>query len=289
MMRLERSTVQVAITLSLLSWPVAARNINIPDEYPSIQAGIEAADPGDTVRVASGTYYERVALKSGVALLGAGSHSTILDGSEEGDVVIGADRSVVSGFTIRNSGPLYCAIRCQGTSPSICNNRIIRNGAGILCLEDAQPVIEFNIVARCDDGSEYGTVGVHCDHSSPIIRNNTISNNCARFGILCDSAFALITNNIISHNWGGIACFNGAAPILLYNDVWHNSTFGNYHGDCAPGDGSISRDPLFVNPAGDDYRLLPGSPCIGAGDPADRSPLRPRVDIGALEYREPPE
>lgn len=287
MIRIKRSTVvQGAIFLVLLSLPVTARTISIPNEYESIQTGIEAAISGDTVFVAPGIYCERITLRTGVILLGSGEDSTILDGSEEGDVVTGADQSVLSGFTIRNSGAMYCAIRCQGTSPLIQENRIIRNGAGIICLEGAQPVIEFNIITRCDDGSDYGTVGVWCDHTSPIIRNNTISTNCARHAVLCDSAFPLIKNNIISDNWGGIGCFNGAVPTLLYNDVWHNTTFGDYY-DCEPGEGSISQDPLFVDPAADDYRLRSDSPCIAAGDPSDESPSRPRVDIGAIEYEQP--
>ena len=33
-----------------------------------------------------------------------------------------------------------------------------------------------------------------------------------------------------------------------------------------PGTGNINADPCFVNPDANDYHLLPGSPCIDAGD-----------------------
>jgi len=50
----------------------------------------------------------------------------------------------------------------------------------------------------------------------------------------------------------------------LYAD--HND-FGNTNW---PGEGNFDLDPLFVNPAGRDYRLTPNSPCIGTGrDGAD--------------------
>lgn len=53
-----------------------------------------------------------------------------------------------------------------------------------------------------------------------------------------------------------------------------------------PGTGNIDADPLWVDAVNDDLRLLSGSPCIDAGDPA--SPLDPdgtRADMGALPYR----
>ena len=37
--------------------------------------------------------------------------------------------------------------------------------------------------------------------------------------------------------------------------------------DYEPGEGSISADPLFINPNSGDYNLSWGSPCIDSGDP----------------------
>jgi len=53
-------------------------------------------------------------------------------------------------------------------------------------------------------------------------------------------------------------------PTIGYNDVWNN-TGGDYYG-CSAGLNDISEDPLFVDPAVDDYHLQPGSPCIDLGD-----------------------
>ena len=54
-----------------------------------------------------------------------------------------------------------------------------------------------------------------------------------------------------------------------------------------PGEGNITADPLFVDPAKGDYRLSEQSPCIDAGDP--KSPLDPdgtRADMGAFYYHQ---
>ena len=95
----------------------------VPDEYGSIQAAIDGADYGDTVRVGPGTYDENLRLRSGVLLLGAGAGKTILDGGGRGRNLIDASftrDSVVRGFTLRNVGQGEgCAdpedpLRCSG-------------------------------------------------------------------------------------------------------------------------------------------------------------------------------
>ncbi|NQT34913.1 T9SS type A sorting domain-containing protein [bacterium] len=114
------------------------------------------------------------------------------------------------------------------------------------------------------------------------IYNNTIVGNrgsgisAINFGIL--EAF----NNIIAFNDKGIDNRNRqcAEPVLRYNDVYGNPD-GNYL-DCEPGEGSISADPLFLDFRSEDYRLIWGSPCIDAGDPAfPRDPDGSVIEMGA--------
>src|SRR5512143_590876 len=45
--------------------------LRVPGNYDSIQAAIEAANPGDTIMVAPGTYHENIRLSKAVSLVAA--------------------------------------------------------------------------------------------------------------------------------------------------------------------------------------------------------------------------
>jgi hypothetical protein len=66
-------------------------------------------------------------------------------------------------------------------------------------------------------------------------------------------------NNILFGNTDAIVVEAPPDPTLLVTD--YTDTFGATW----PGIGNINADPLFVNAADRDYRLAPGSPCIGTG------------------------
>lgn len=85
--------------------PVKAAIITVPDDYPTIQAAINAAISGDTIYARSGLYYENVILNKTVSLIGEDNNTTIIDGSGFESVIhIFADDVVVADFTIQNSG-----------------------------------------------------------------------------------------------------------------------------------------------------------------------------------------
>jgi len=86
---------------------------------------------------------------------------------------------------------------------------------------------------------------------------------------------ALIVQNSIFRGSPGF--FSGAGTTTVtYSDVE-----GGW-----PGTGNIDADPLWTFPLFQDYSLLPGSPCINTGDPAE--PLDPDgspTDMGAVTYQ----
>ena len=120
------------------------------------------------------------------------------------------------------------------------------------------------------------------DSSVAAIYNNTIVDS--EYGLHLyekiagqGGGHATAYNNII---WGvgTNAVLDSLSTVTIsYSDV---SGTGIY-----PGTGNILADPLFLNPAARDYRLLPNSPCIDAGDPAaPHDPDGTRADMGAVSF-----
>jgi hypothetical protein len=121
--------------------------IRVPDDYTTIQYGLNAAAPGDTVLVAAGTYTgpnnrnlnfygKAVTLRSE-----AGPEATIIDAEHQGRcfVFINAEGpdTIVDGFTIRDGDALDGGgIYANGASPTILNSiitscRAERYGGGV--------------------------------------------------------------------------------------------------------------------------------------------------------------
>jgi parallel beta-helix repeat protein len=177
-----------------LSGVVAAAEKHVPNQYPTIQAAINAASDGDTILVANGTYYENITLKDGVQVRGAGADVTTIDGGRAGSVVtaigVGPD-TVLDGFTITNGGGSSGGgIYLEGGSPVIMNNVVTQNRLGY-------------------SGSSGG--GIYAYFSSATITHNTISNNSAEDG-----------GGIYVTNWPSSS---GPMPDIEYNNIYGNNSF----------------------------------------------------------------
>jgi predicted outer membrane repeat protein len=265
----------------------SATIINVPDDYETIQEGIDASVDGDTVRVAPGTYVENIEISQKNIVVGSWFlddsdpsyiPTTIIDGGHAGSVVIvanGIDDAVITGFTIQNGfAEAGGGILCFDASPTISNNIIRGNsvvypagwGGGICCAEST-PIISDNTITG--NSAEFAGGGIYCE-SYGIIRNNTISGNSSEEyggGIYCYYSSPAITNTIL---WGDSApndpeiCLYNSSPVITYCDV---------EGGWAGG-GNIDCDPMFCDPENGNYFLDAASCCVGAGQGG--------VDIGAF-------
>ncbi len=76
-------------------------------DYTRIQAAINATDPGDTIEVHSGTYYEHVNVNKQLILNGVdtGGDKPVVDASgNDSAITLSANAITLDGFTVTNSG-----------------------------------------------------------------------------------------------------------------------------------------------------------------------------------------
>jgi hypothetical protein len=134
--------------------------------------------------------------------------------------------------------------------------------------------------------------GIDCSYAVPLIVNCLVAGNEAFYwtgGGIGGTAHVYGCTIVGNHSFGGSGGGVGG-PIQIHSSIlWANhpdqaTVYTNIQysdvqgGD--PGTGNIDANPLFVDPAADDYHLQAGSPCIDAGDPAYVS-LPGEVDLDA--------
>jgi len=185
--------------------------------YWSIQEAINAASPGDTIFVYSGTYNEKlVIVKSYLIIQGASREDVILDGSglnaEHGiEVRDGAVGVVIENFTIKNFAAGYYpfAIWIYRSSSCTVRNMIIEDsggginiyGGGSASDTSNYNIIEDNIIRNIQGNAIaiYGGAGGTC--SGNIIRRNKITDcGLAWTYIPIIAVFAGANNNVIENN-----------------------------------------------------------------------------------------
>lgn len=193
---MHRTLSLLGVLLSTVTLP-AQVTLNVPAQYATVQAAINAAQTGDTVLVAPGTY-TGTALALTVDFLGKaitvrsaqGPGVTTLT-TPFGRVVTFASgegaASVLEGFTINggNGGVL-----CHGASPTIracviANNTGVMSGGGVRIVADggqvASPLIEdcrIELNGAFDHGAGI-SVEVDGGVGSPTLRRCSIANNVA--------------------------------------------------------------------------------------------------------------
>lgn len=235
---------------------VHASTIYVPDDQPTIQAGIDAAAGGDFVLVAPGTYVESIDFLGKAITLRSveGAAETIIDGNQSGSVVTFAGGeglgTVIDDFTIRNgSGTYYMEVPggwlyygggmfCSGASPMIANCTISSNsadkGGGIGCIDQAGPTI-----ARCtisDNNASYTGGGINGDPFSDLyVVNSTISANTSGYfggGVYLLSASSTIMSCLITDNsadnGGGLYIGLSVTTDIVNCTITDNSAIGIY-------------------------------------------------------------
>ena len=209
-----------------------AKTINVPADFTTIQAAVDSAIEGDTIKVASSIYPESVVMKAGVDIEGAGIDTTVITTNTEPFTVTGADNATISGFLITNIASNGSGFLCDNTSPTITNCRISKCiGSGVVCKNGGSPIIKNNII---DNNSldTHNSAGIYAKDSTGIITilNNNIFENRID-GIVLGGGESSVKNNFVYNNVeNGIVYWFG-----INHDVINNTFYGNaigIHMDC---------------------------------------------------------
>lgn len=294
-----------------LAGQAGAATIRVPLDQPTIAAGIAAANPGDTVSVSPGTYYEYniPVAKSITIASGGNATNTIVDMQHNGRGFMITNPSPtavsISGLTIQNASiPYYtgggailvasgkCRISgciVQGTSGAAdySGGPISNWGTNV------DDVVVDNCVVRNNFAANGCGIG-NCAANKCLIYDNSAGNNpMALSG--CHATNCTVYNNtggFLANAWTAGGMSGGIAVNCIF---WANSGHNGQQIDPASsavvgystiqggysGTGNISSDPLFVNAAGGDFHLQASSPAKNTGDPSILNSDGSRSDMGA--------
>lgn len=253
-----------------------AATIQVPGDQPTIQFGINAAQDGDTVIVAPGTYLGTIDFigRDIIVQSSGGPEVTTIDAQGLGTAVRFTNdepsTAVLEGFTIANGqGSAGCCISggvfILEASPQILNNIFTgnqaHNGAAITVQTEpggvmASPLIRGNHFEN--NQAIMGGGGIYIWRSSGIIEDNTFVNNRAEGGQCTGPGGGAITlvqaeaveirdnhieNNLAECSGGGVFMIESSAE-LEGNDVLGNRC-GRYGGGIYT-ETSIASDGIIV-------------------------------------------
>jgi len=203
--------------------------IKVPDYYPTIQQAVDVAVSGDTVKVAPGTYNEAVHVyRSNISLIGQSRQTTIINGSgaNYGIWVVytdNADKTTISGFTLKNSGKTKAGGFC----------------AGVYFNNSSYCIVSNNIISNNKEG-------IYMDNSynNTIIGNAIVSNSDVGIASVFSSDGNFISNNTMEYNIQGIGVFR---TIGKGDTISDNVVRKNKYGVLVSTNSSVTRNKFVEN------------------------------------------
>ncbi len=241
--------------LGLLVTAGQAKTIRVPGDHPDIRGALAAAEEGDRIQVAPGTYRGAVMLKAHVQLTAEPGEAgqTIIDGGGgAGPGVTMAEGAVLDGFTVTGFGTWdevlwkkhwdergenqqhgdigqfgKAAIAADAVACRIQNCLVHHNGHTGIALRGKENATVHSIVTCnrcwCNMG---GGIGI-MDGAGGIVQGNECSENLLAGIGHSGKAAPLVTGNHCHHNVrAGIGISEGACPVVRGNRCHHNRRAG---------------------------------------------------------------
>jgi parallel beta-helix repeat protein len=214
----------------------------VPDHYPRIQAAIDAARTGSTVRIRPGVYEENLVLKNGIKVIGEDQATVIIRApSGQASVVFAKNcrTGLVSGVTLEHRGSQAGNVRYAGIKLHRCSIGVFRctiqntSGSGVIIKAGGAPTIRECLI----QDNPWPGIHVRDKESAPILKRNVCIRNGGR-GIYFDRGAGgqAIHNECRENRGSGISIHDpGTSPELRLNTCTENAEYGMYFGHGAGG------------------------------------------------------
>jgi parallel beta-helix repeat protein len=233
------------VTSLVTAHSARAATLRVPQDHNTIQAAIDASNPGDTIMVAPGTYRESIRLKPSIILRSEGddakgtaalkrAEATIIDGG--GQVakrsgVIMAEGSTLDGFTVTHVG-VYDEVLWKQHYDS--QGEELGDEEGAVQAEGTTPAISIHgvscTVTHCivhhNGDVGIGILGTEQTKTAPLITDNFVFRNLGGGIGVAEGAEPTIRGNTCTENLrAGIGC-RKANPIITDNVCFQNIRAG---------------------------------------------------------------
>jgi len=178
----------------------------VPQDYPTIQAAVDAANPGDLVLIERGVYREEVQVTTpGLTLRGVDRNEVLIDGEFQrpnGVSVLFADGVAVENMTAINNtsnGFFWSGVRgYRGSYLTAVNNAVY----GIYAFDSSDGLLEHSLASGSPDAGFY--IG-QCDPCEAVISDSISEWNGLGYSGTNASSDLFIVNSVFRHNVAGIA------------------------------------------------------------------------------------
>jgi plastocyanin len=177
--------------------------IRVPEDAPTVQAGVDQSEPGDLVLVGPGLYEEAVEVRTpGIVIRGVNRNEVVIDARFRAENVIDvyADGVVVENLTVKNgiaNGVYWSGVR--GFRASYVT--AVDNGDyGIYAFDSSDGLVEHSYASGSPDSGFY--IGQ------------------------CDPCQAIIDHVVSEWNGLGYSGTNASGDLYLINSVWRFNAAG---------------------------------------------------------------
>jgi len=228
------SKLAVTLVFSLLTATAGATTWLVPADQPTIAAGLAVAAPGDTVQVASGTYFEHgLVMPDGVVLRGeTGYHADVVIDAQQLARVLYCDDlgpataveglTITGGFADGNSNEAFGGgVFCQHAALRFSGCAIVGNyalvGGGMSLRYDADVIFEDCVFRENTAVSSGG--GLRIYRSAPVLRRCQFIDNAVEMdgaGIFSGTSALLVEDCLFQGNEAGI--WGGALVLMSPNE-----------------------------------------------------------------------